>query len=181
MNKKRRQKLLIILTMLVLCLSACSSKSETSSDAPKKHTSDTNNEKEDLTTPTEEDVAIEETEEEATHPQKPESTVVGTWTIDDQKFYDKNNEGQLGIAYGTGISYGYEMTFSEDGSFSYNIGITSNGEGTYIQDGDQIVVNITSAWFDEYLGTYTYKIVEEDGRTYIVMNDLEYVVYWYQE
>ena len=167
-----------------MCLCACSTKSETSLDTPKKQTDNANNKKEYLNVPTEEDGTVEEIEEkvtENTRSQKTESTVVGTWTIDEQKFYDKNNEGQLGEAYGTGISYGYEMEFSEDGGFSYNIGITSNGEGTYTQDGDQIVVNITDAWFDEYLGTYTYKIIEEDNKTYIVMNDREYVVYWHQK
>ncbi len=103
--------------------------------------------------------------------------LIGEWEIDVEKFNAVNSDS-LSFAYGSGIKYGHSMTLSSDSSFSYYIGISVDGYGTYTQQGNQIVVNITSSDNGCELGGMVCSVVKENGTTYILMNDGDYQIYW---
>ena len=103
--------------------------------------------------------------------------LIGEWEIDVDKFNAVNSDS-LSSAYGSGIKYGHSMTFFSNCSFSYYIGISADGYGTYTQQGNQIVVNITSSDNGCELGEMECSVVKENGTTYILMNDGDYQIYW---
>lgn len=103
--------------------------------------------------------------------------LIGEWEIDVEKFNAVNSDS-LSFAYGSGIKYGHSMTLSSDSAFSYYIGISADGYGTYTQQGNQIVVNITSSDNGCELGEKVCSVVKENGTTYILMDDGDYQIYW---
>ena len=103
--------------------------------------------------------------------------LIGEWEIDVEKFNAVNSDS-LSFAYGSGIKHGHSMTLSSDSSFSYYIGISADGYGTYTKQGNQIVVNITSSDNGCELGEMVCSVVKENGTTYILMSDGDYQIYW---
>lgn len=59
-----------------------------------------------------------------------ESDLVGDWTIDSEKTNDYNPQS-LRESFGTALSYGYALTFSDNGTFSWYVATGYGGEGTY--------------------------------------------------
>ena len=120
----------------------------------------------------------QETQSQQSSVQEDETEIlIGEWEIDVDKF-NAANSVSLSSAYGSGIKYGHSMTLFSNCSFSYYIGISADGYGTYTQQGNQIVVNITSSDNGCELGEMVCSVVKENGTTYILMDDGDYQIYW---
>mgnify|MGYP003276525803 FL=1 len=98
-----------------------------------------------------------------------QTDMAGTWILSDVM----DDTGQLmdaGNAYGSGLRRsGAYMVFEDDGSFSYNIGVSESGNGTYTVSGDVIQV----VFEDPFSGTHQagdtieFKIEDDNHILYI--------------
>ena len=128
--------------MISLCISmtACNnSKSDRASLSPTVYSSEEVPASEPVSQTTE--AAIPQNEEIWTIPED----YVGTWSLDTAKTEQNlQNHTSLVEMFGTGLgSYGASIEISEDGSFSYFIGIGVGGSGQCEKDGKGIHVSIT--------------------------------------
>lgn len=105
--------------------------------------------------------------------------VAGTWQINGQKTQDVN-ELSLLEEFGSGIHEGNEMILSEQGDFSYYMGINQGGKGIWKLEGNEITADIT---------TYEPEVKEErlimtaqsgpDGSLLLKMICADgYILYW---
>ena len=106
------------------------------------------------------------------------SSIVGHWSIDAEYTMDYNHTG-LTYMYGSGYKYGNSMTFNEDGSFSYYVGITEDGEGTYEVENNLVYITSRSQYGLER--NYV-MVMDSDGRLYDPVGPdpetWKYVVFW---
>lgn len=102
--------------------------------------------------------------------------LLGEWELDEDKIC-RENQVNMWDLFGTGIKYGSSMTFAEDGTFSYYIGIGVGGEGTYSIRGSDITYHVAQY---EDGSTETGRIVfdESDGQRYLLTYYFEYTLYW---
>lgn len=125
--------------MILLCVSmtACnSSKSDGTSLSPTTYSSE-----EVLDTEAEEQTSAFQNEDNWTIPED----YTGTWRMDTVKTeHNLQNHASLMEMFGSGLgAYGASIEISEDGSFSYFIGIGTGGSGQCEKDGEGIHVSIT--------------------------------------
>lgn len=103
---------------------------------------------------TEEIIISNRTEASEIQPEVPDSSeedesgykaqdVAGIWQINGQKTQDVN-ELSLLEEFGSGIHEGNEMILSEQGDFSYYMGINQGGSGTWKLEGNKIIADITT-------------------------------------
>lgn len=100
----------------------------------------------------------------------------GVWTIDFSQFSEADMES-FAYEFRSAYEYGYEMTFSENGDFSYYIGIGIGGEGTYTLWDNKISIGITTYEEGEVIED-DFPIIEKDGKKYIVKDDSGCLIYW---
>lgn len=110
--------------------------------------------------------------------------LAGTWRMNPIKT-EASNEVSLQGQFGTGIHEGSEMILSENGDFSYYIGISRGGKGTWRLDKTHITAEFMAYEahsMEEREGMLTVEMdVEtgEDGETTIRMTDLDgYIIVW---
>lgn len=110
--------------------------------------------------------------------------MAGTWHIDGEmtnRHLEKegNRYHSLQEMFGTGLSYGNELTIGEDGIIEYFIGIGNGGTGQGVIDGDEVGVVITPyedhSSEEERLTLY---LESGEGKTYLVMSYWGEVLYW---
>lgn len=102
--------------------------------------------------------------------------LVGCWTIDTQKT-NSSNALSLQGAFGTGISYGYEMVLNEDGNASWYIGIGNGGDGTYTIQNTTGEINYLD-YETKQENSVALSITQESGKEYILMEYGDYILYW---
>lgn len=103
------------------------------------------------------------------------NALVGNWTIDAEAT-NANNEHSLSIEFGSGISSGDGITFNEDGSFSWYVGIGNGGEGTYVNENGTISGTYTS--YEDGSQRNIDMIVSDDEIIMNIWGDDSYHVYW---
>ena len=110
--------------------------------------------------------------------------LAGTWRMNPIKT-EAANEISLQGQFGTGIHEGNEMILSENGDFSYYIGINRGGKGTWRLDKTHITAEFMAYEahsMEEREGMLSVEMdVEtgEDGETTIRMTDLDgYIIVW---
>ena len=90
--------------------------------------------------------------------EKESISIAGTWQLSDQ------NDDETLAAFGSSLhAYGAEMTLSEDGTFSFYIGLTG-GEGTYTAE-DEDSYNVTYKDYNEGQEFTAELELEDDGAT----------------
>ena len=104
-----------------------------------------------------------------------EGDIVGNWTIDAEAT-NVNNENSLRTEFGSGISSGDDITFNEDGSFSWYVGIGNGGEGTYVNENGTISGTYTS--YEDGSQRNIDMIISRDEIIMNIWGDDSYHVYW---
>ena len=104
-----------------------------------------------------------------------EGDIVGNWTIDAEAT-NVNNENSLRTEFGSGISSGDDITFNEDGSFSWYVGIGNGGEGTYVNENGTISGTYTS--YEDGSQRNIDMIISGDEIIMNIWGDDSYHVYW---
>ena len=104
-----------------------------------------------------------------------EGDIVGNWTIDAEAT-NVNNENSLRTEFGSGISSGDDITFNEDGSFSWYVGIGNGGEGTYVNENGTISGTYTS--YEDGSQRNIEMIISGDEIIMNIWGDDSYHVYW---
>ena len=104
-----------------------------------------------------------------------EGDIVGNWTIDAEAT-NVNNENSLRTEFGSGISSGDDITFNEDGSFSWYVGIGNGGEGTYVNENGTISGTYTS--YEDGSQRSIDMIISGDEIIMNIWGDDSYHVYW---
>ena len=100
---------------------------------------------------------------------------MGNWTIDAEAT-NVNNENSLRTEFGSGISSGDDITFNEDGSFSWYVGIGNGGEGTYVNENGTISGTYTS--YEDGSQRNIDMIISGDEIIMNIWGDDSYHVYW---
>lgn len=103
------------------------------------------------------------------------NAIVGNWTIDAEAT-NANNENSLSTEFGSGISYGDDITFNDDGSFSWYVGIGNGGEGTYVNENGTISGTYTS--YEDGSQRNIDMIVSDDEIIMNIWGDDSYHIYW---
>ena len=104
-----------------------------------------------------------------------EGDIVGNWTIDAEAT-NVNNENSLRTEFGSGISSGDDITFNENGSFSWYVGIGNGGEGTYVNENGTISGTYTS--YEDGSQRNIDMIISGDEIITNIWGDDSYHVYW---
>ena len=117
--------------------------------------------------------SIEENQDDTISNQ--EGDIVGNWTIDAEAT-NVNNENSLRTEFGSGISSGDDITFNEDGSFSWYVGIGNGGEGTYVNENGTISGTYTS--YEDGSQRNIDMIISGDEIIMNIWGDDSYHVYW---
>lgn len=103
------------------------------------------------------------------------NNIIGDWTLDID-MTDSNNQTPVTTQFGSGINEGTNITFNNDGSFSWYLGIGNGGNGTYVIESDKIIGKYTKD-IDGSQQEITMNISNDE----IIMNmygDDSYYVYW---
>lgn len=184
-----RKKLVIALCISVLSatlfMTGCSSKDK-KSDSDKKtesvkteeskteeNASETETTKDTLNKSTETTKSNEESQETTTQNQS--DNIVGEWVLDPDAT-DANNQTPVATQFGSGINEGTNITFNNDGSFSWYLGVGNGGNGAYVIESDKIIGKYTKD-IDGSQQEITMNISNDE----IIMNmygDDSYYVYW---
>lgn len=101
------------------------------------------------------------------------SSYIGTWQLDGEKTSQCLEEGwSLQIMFGTGIHNGSSVEISEDGSFSYYIGIGNGGTGQLTAEGDGFSVTITPyESHADVLEVLHLRIENDSDKLYLIMDN----------
>lgn len=110
-----------------------------------------------------------------TQEQTSENSIAGSWDLD-WDLTNANNETPVDTEFGSGIYEGANITFGEDGSFSWYLGVGNGGKGNYVEQNGTIT------------GTYTQDtdgsqkeitmVLSDDEIIMDVWGDDSYSVYW---
>lgn len=105
------------------------------------------------------------------------TNLTGDWTIDTEMTQANNSEA-LQQVFGTSIQYGYNLSFGEDGSFSWYIA-TWDGSGAYTVNGN-VITGICTASSETTQKTMTMRMVNEEITMEMsdIDSELKYTIYW---
>ena len=103
------------------------------------------------------------------------SNIVGEWSLD-WEATNANNEKPVRTEFGSGITEGNNITFNDDGSFSWYLGIGNGGKGTYVEDDG----NIAGTYTSDTDGTQQEitMTLSDDEIVMDIWGDNSYSVYW---
>lgn len=119
----------------------------------------------------------ENAEEPKTQGEDNADKFAGTWVIDDAYTMEQNQTSMTHI-FGTGYRYGSEMVISQDGSFSYYIGIGNGGEGTWQMKEQKLEYQITTYETSEQENGEIEITALANGEIRLSMPYWDNVIYW---
>ncbi|MDO5399439.1 MAG: hypothetical protein Q4F17_00470 [Eubacteriales bacterium] len=107
----------------------------------------------------------------------PQADVTGVWKLDGPATEDglKNHESLLAM-FGTGLQEGTNLELSSDGAFTYYIGVSAGGEGTYSRSGDRIDATVIP--YVEGQRNLSLTVLTGDGETRLAMELEGETLYW---
>ena len=169
----------ISMLSVMLVMTGCSSKqAEKESDKKMESVKKTEDEVETKKTEkTSDDSTKEETQDAESKVQ--ENDIVGSWEVD-YEMTNVNNEDPVTTEFGSGINAGDNtLTFNEDGSFSWSLGIGNGGTGTYTEENG----TITGTYAQDTDGSQKEitMVLTEDKIIMDVWGDNSYSVYWVKQ